>query len=104
MKLVSLVPQLVGPLSTREEITFEPAVTVLTGQNDTGKSRLLDLLSRVARCGPERALEEDQINFDHLTTPAQNWQSDAAIGAVATFQASAAQGGQQIMSPDRSHH
>lgn len=97
MKLTSLVPQLVGPFSTREQITFEPNVTVLTGQNDTGKSRLLDLLSRVARCGHERALGEEDVNFDYLTTPIRDWQTDTTIGAAATFQALPAHGGQQIL-------
>lgn len=86
----------VGPFLTNDTITFESDVTVITGQNDVGKTALLRLIERLTS-GIDRAIiEEDHVSLSHRMPPTEHWKSDKRIRARAIFIADRSQGSTDV--------
>jgi predicted ATPase len=86
--LESLETQNYGPFAVPVTLELDPEVTVLTGANDTGKSSLLRLLSRISTIESPEAVGEFEFNQDNLHDTASNWQERDDFGAVARYQLS----------------
>jgi predicted ATP-dependent endonuclease of OLD family len=78
-----------GPFLDPIEITFEPDVTVLTGRNDAGKTKLLRLIELLYK---NETGNSDDMHFDYATRRVE----DPTIGnqptCIATFSATNSSG------------
>src|ERR1044071_3184331 len=71
-----------GPFLFPTKLEVDENVTVLTGQNDVGKSAILQLIQLL--CGASGASEDHQ-NFDHKYTSGKSWNEDQSVTCIATF-------------------
>jgi len=88
MILKSITPRNFGPFTEGTTLELEPAVTVLTGPNDTGKTFLLRLIDLICRDkeDKDRFAQDYDVNFDHIhEAKGASWQNDQTIGCIATF-------------------
>jgi predicted ATP-dependent endonuclease of OLD family len=76
MILKSLLINNYGPFAFPTKILFDENVTVLTGQNDTGKSSVLRLLRMIA---DGTSLQEDDVNVNHIYEANSPWDDDDNI-------------------------
>lgn len=82
MILTKLIVEGFGPFHFPTEIFIDSEVTVLTGQNDVGKSALLRLIYLM--CSNENAIQED-ANVDRTYRATTPWNKDTGIKCTATF-------------------
>jgi hypothetical protein len=92
MTLLRLSSDHVGPFLPGDEITFAPDVTVITGQNDAGKTALLALIERLAHRDRKSAVTEAEVSLAHRIPPTAPWKTDERIKAQAVFLADESQG------------
>jgi predicted ATPase len=83
--LKEIEPLHFGPFRPGTKLLVDPEVTVITGQNDTGKSSLLRLIRLV--CRREAATEAD-YNCFRIGEFKEKWDRDPEIGAYITFEIS----------------
>lgn len=83
MILKRLVVQNFGPFALPTHIEVEPDITIITGQNDVGKSSLLRLIELV--CNGNN-LNQDDVNVDRIQDSALPWQDDEEINCICTFE------------------
>jgi hypothetical protein len=82
MILQSIEPHNFGPFSSSSVLKIEPDVTILTGQNDTGKSSILRLIELICR---DDTVKEDDVNVYRTHEANTSWVQDHEIGCTATF-------------------
>jgi predicted ATP-dependent endonuclease of OLD family len=82
MVLNSITFNNVGPFYGLEKINIDKNITIITGQNDTGKSSILNLLS-TALLGS--GISEDSVNLDYLHEFAGNWKNEKELWLNASF-------------------
>lgn len=86
----------IGPFSSETPLSFEDRVTVLTGQNDVGKSLLLSLIERITKRDASGAITEQEVALDHRIPPTAEWENDPRLKVVARFCADPSQGGKEV--------
>ena len=79
MLLKKLVIENYGPFSSRAELDIEEDVTVLTGQNDVGKSAVLRLIQQICE---GREANEDEVNVDRRYESNVAWQKDDSVYCI----------------------
>jgi hypothetical protein len=87
MRLVSITPLNVGPFDSDATIPLDPEVTVLTGENDCGKSialRVVELLSLDDNQLTETSFA-DLVNREYSETT-QGWRSRNSVGCDAVVE------------------
>ena len=82
MILKSLTIKNFGPFAYPTTISIDDLVTVLTGQNDTGKSSILRAINMV---GENTSLKEEDVNVDHIFESNVPWDEDDDIYCIATY-------------------
>ncbi|MCB0208409.1 MAG: AAA family ATPase [Anaerolineae bacterium] len=82
MILQNIKPHNFGPFASSVELEIEPDITVLTGQNDTGKTCLLRLIDFFCR---NASVSEEDVNINRTYSANVPWEQDAEIGCTATF-------------------
>jgi len=82
MILKSLLINNFGPFAVPTKISFENTTTILTGQNDVGKSSILRLLNIL---GGDQTIEENDVNTYHIHEANMPWQDDDSIYCEATY-------------------
>jgi predicted ATP-dependent endonuclease of OLD family len=83
MKLTHLRIARLGPFYFTHEMEIDPAVTILTGSNDTGKSSTLRLLRLFLE---NHNAEEMDINQDYLQESQSKWMEDRTPRVELQFQ------------------
>lgn len=82
MILKKLIIYKFGPFATPAELEIEPAVTVITGPNDTGKSSILRLIEIIFTKSP---IDETNVNLDSLYEMGNSWEKDTSVQVTAVF-------------------
>ncbi|MBZ0318487.1 MAG: ATP-binding protein [Anaerolineae bacterium] len=82
MILKRLVIEGYGPFALPATLDVDQNVTILTGQNDVGKSAVLRLIQRICQ---REAILEDDYNVDRTVDAGTTWDRDADVKCIATF-------------------
>ena len=78
MILESISPLNFGPFQIGEKIKFENNLTILTGENDSGKTSILEMIKLM---NLSRKLSEMDINyFAHQKSPELAWDNFEPFG------------------------
>ena len=83
MILKNIRVQNFGPFAVPADIEISPNVTVLTGQNDAGKSAVLRLIELIGN--NEQAVEADVNSYRHFSSNS-SWEVDNEVMCICTFQ------------------
>lgn len=83
MVLKKLVIQGYGPFAIPTVLEINSNVTVLTGQNDTGKTSILRLIQLICTTG--KMTTEDNVNVNWSYDTNRPWTTDDEIYCLATF-------------------
>lgn len=83
MRLKQLHIENYGPFANPIDLDIDDKVTILTGQNDVGKTAILKLIDMI--CSSRNA-QEDDVNLYRIYDASIPWKQDAAIMCIARFQ------------------
>lgn len=83
MRLKKLYIEHYSPFSTPTTLEIDQKVTVLTGQNDVGKSSILRLINLI--CSGKKA-EIDDVNSYRIYSSSTPWDKDTHIKCTASFE------------------
>lgn len=82
MILKKLTIENYGPFAVPTEIEIDPEVTILTGQNDVGKTSILRLIQLMCE---GNQVSEDDVNIERTYPTESAWRQDDGIKCVAEF-------------------
>lgn len=82
MILKSLTINNYGPFTENVKVDFENNITVLTGKNDSGKSKILQLIEIFLK---QRTISEENVNIERPRNAVKNWNEDPGINCIGEF-------------------
>lgn len=85
MQLVSITPSYFGPFLDNQTLKIEPDITVITGANDSGKTKLLDIIERIpVSIRSTEVLSDVEVNSS-IFGVSKSWREDTRVGCRVRF-------------------